>query len=75
MTLYVSAGKREKVSRGDILGFLIKEGGVSADSIGKINVYDHYSLVAVKEGEVAGLLNSIEGKKLKGEKRRISPLK
>ncbi len=75
MTLYVSAGKREKVSRGDILGFLIKEGGVSADSIGKINVYDHYSLVAVKEGEVAGLLNSIEGKKLIGEKRRISPLK
>ncbi len=27
MTLYVSGGRREKVSRGDILGFLIKEGG------------------------------------------------
>lgn len=75
MTLYVSAGKREKVSRGDILGFLAKEGGVPADAIGKINVYDHYSLVAVKEGEVAHLLNAIEGKKLKGEKRRISPLR
>lgn len=75
MSLYVSAGKREKVSRGDILGFLAKEGGVPVDVIGKINVYDHYSLVAVKEGEVTSLLNAIEGKKLKGEKRRISPLR
>lgn len=75
MTLYISAGKREKVSRGDILGFLVKECGIDASAIGKINVYDHYSLVAVKEGDVPGLLNRAEGKKLKGEKRKISPLK
>lgn len=75
MTLYVSAGKREKISKGDILGFLVKEGGISPDDIGKINVFDHYSLVAVKEGVVPRLLNAVEGKKLKKEKRRISPLK
>ena len=75
MTLYVSAGKREKVSRGDILGFLIKECGVEAYAIGKINVYDHYSLVAVKESDVPAVLNRAEGKKLKGEKRKITPLK
>lgn len=75
MTLYISAGKREKVSRGDILGFLVKECGIDASAIGKINVYDHYSLVAVKEGDVPDVLNRAEGKKLKGEKRKISPLK
>lgn len=75
MTLYVSAGKREKVSRGDILGFLTKECGVEGTDIGKINVYDHYSLVAVREGEVPEVLNRAEGKKLKGEKRKITPLK
>ncbi|MBD5355387.1 MAG: DEAD/DEAH box helicase [Bacteroides sp.] len=75
MTLYISGGKREKLSRGDILGFLVKECGVEPSSIGKINVYDHYSLVAVKEGEVPEVLNRSEGKKLKGEKRRITPLK
>lgn len=74
MTLYISAGKREKLSRGDILGFLVKECSVPADNIGKINVFDHYSLVAVKEKEVAHLLNEAQGKKLKGEKRRISTL-
>ena len=75
MSLYVAAGKKEKVSRGDILGFLIKEGGLDSEDIGKINVFDHYSLVAVKSDKVAGLLNAISGKKLKGEKRRITPLR
>ncbi len=74
-TLYIGGGKREKVSRGDILGFLSKEGGVAGSDIGKIDVYDHYALVAVKENVVAALLKAIEGKKLKGEKRRITPLK
>lgn len=75
MTLYVSAGKREKISRGDIVGFLIKEGGIDSEDIGKIDVFDHYSLVAVRTEKVPNLLDKIEGKKLKGEKRRISPLK
>lgn len=74
MTLYISGGKREKISRGDILGFFVKECGVKADDIGKIDVFDHYSLVAVKEGEVAHILNESEGKKLKGEKRKIRTL-
>lgn len=74
MTLYISGGKREKLSKGDILGFFTKECGVPASDIGKINVFDHYSLAAVKEDKVAHLINMSEGKKLKGEKRRIRPL-
>ena len=74
MTLYISGGKREKLSRGDILGFFVKECGVDPNDIGKINVFDHYSLVAVKEESVPRILNLAEGKKLKGEKRRIRTL-
>lgn len=74
-SLYIGGGKREKVSRGDILGFLIKEGGLESSEIGKINVYDHYALAAVKSDKIDVLLKNIAGKKLKGEKRRISPLK
>lgn len=74
MTLYISGGKREKLSRGDILGFFVKECDIPAKDIGKINVFDHYSLVAVKEEVVPRLLNTAEGKKLKGEKRRIRTL-
>lgn len=71
-TLYFSAGKKEKLSRGDILGFLVKEGKIEPGSIGKIDVYDHYSLAAVASSEINLLLNSIKGKKIKGEKRLIS---
>ena len=74
VSLYISAGKREKVSRGDILGFLIKEGGLGSCDIGKINVFDHYSIVAVRANAVNGLLATVSGKKLKREKRRISLL-
>ncbi|MCH5224452.1 MAG: DEAD/DEAH box helicase [Muribaculaceae bacterium] len=74
MTIYVSGGKREKLSKGDILGFLIKECGLESSDIGKIDVFDHYSLVAVREGIVPKLLNIAEGKKLKGEKRKFRPL-
>lgn len=71
MTLYISGGKREKLSKGDILGFLIKECGVEATDIGKIDVFDHYSLVAVRENKVASILNMVSEKKLKGEKRKF----
>lgn len=71
-TLYFSAGKREKLSKGDILGFLVKEGGIAAGEIGKIDVFDHYALAAVDAAKVEQLLKNIKGKKIKGEKRLIS---
>ena len=71
MTLYVSGGKREKISKGDLVGFLVKECGVNAADIGKIDVFDHYSLVAVREKDVASILNIADNKKIKGEKRKI----
>lgn len=73
-TLYISGGKKEKLSKGDILGFLTKECGVAASEIGKIDVFDHYSLVAVSREEVPAILNASEGKKIKGEKRKIRSL-
>ncbi|MDE7438739.1 MAG: DbpA RNA binding domain-containing protein, partial [Muribaculaceae bacterium] len=71
-TIRFSAGKKEKLSKGDIVGFLVKEGGASPDGIGKIDVYDHYSLAAVPFAEVGKILAAIKGKKIKGDKRLIS---
>ena len=71
-TLWISAGKKEKLSRGDIVGFLVKEGGLEASAIGKINVFDHYSLVAVPCKGVKRLVELLSTKKIKGEKRKIT---
>lgn len=69
VTLYFFAGKKEKLSRGDILGFLAKDCGLSADQIGRINVFDHYSLAAVPKEAAAKILGN---RTIKGKKRRIT---
>lgn len=71
-TIRISAGKKEKLSKGDILGFLIKEAGASNDDIGKIEVRDHYSLVALNSEVLEKVMSASKGKKIKGEKRLIS---
>lgn len=71
-TLFFSAGRREKLSKGDILGFLVKEGGASPEDIGRIDVADHYALSAVRSGVADDLLRRVRGKKIKGAKRLIS---
>lgn len=73
-TIYFSAGKKEKLSKGDILGFLTKECGVPGDAIGTIDVFDHYSLAAVGRDSAPQALKEAKGKKIKGEKRLISIL-
>lgn len=70
-SLYISAGKKEKISRGDIVGFLIAQGGLSADKIGKIDVRDHYSLVAIPKSIVKEILPLLQTAKIKGTRRRI----
>ena len=74
-TLYFQAGKKEKLSRGDILGFIAKGGGIDAASIGRIDVRDHYALAAVPRKMVNALLQSLQPLKIKGKKVKLSILK
>lgn len=74
-TLYVGAGKKEKLSRGDILGFLVKQGGLEPNSIGKISVKDHCILVAVEKSAIKGILPTIQKAKVKNKSVKISLLK
>lgn len=71
-TIYFSAGRREKLSKGDIVGFLVKECGLDAADIGRIDVYDHYALAAVSAAKATAALERAKGKRIKGEKRIIS---
>ena len=72
--LYISAGKREKLSKGDILGFITKEVGIPGNEVGKISVFDHYALVAVDANAASQIIAASKQKKIKGEKRKIGIL-
>lgn len=73
-TLYFQAGKKEKLSRGDILGFIAANAGLDAKAVGRIDVRDHYSLVAVPRHQVDKILRELQKAKIKGKRVRFSQL-
>lgn len=72
VTLYISGGKKDKLSKTDIVGFLSKKGGLKPESLGKIELLDHMSFVAVRKTEVKQLLKAIANEKMKGQKYKIA---
>ncbi len=74
-TLYFQAGKKEKLSRGDIMGFIANNAEISAGEIGRIDVRDHYSLAAVPRSAAPMVLKHLQSARIKGKKVRISLLK
>lgn len=67
-TLYIGKGKKDKINKIDIVGFLSKVGGLQKDEIGRIDVKDHYAFVAISRKRVKSTLKNVEGKKIKGIK-------
>jgi superfamily II DNA/RNA helicase len=70
-TIYISAGKKDKVNKVDIVGFLIKKGGLEKDDIGLIEVKDTTSYVAVNRQKVVALLKKLPNERLKNKKLKI----
>lgn len=74
-TLYFNAGKKEKISKGDIAGFLIQKGGLTKDEVGKIMVWDHSAIAAVPRAKIGKVVEAVAPYRLKNTKVRITPLK
>lgn len=75
VTLYIGKGKKDKLSKIDIVGFLYKKGGLGKDDIGRIDVKDHYAFVAVRRKKLKQMLQLIQGEKIKGMKTIIEESK
>ena len=71
-TLYFQAGKKEKLSKGDIMGFIAANGGIEPSAIGRIDVRDHYALAAMPRQSGPGGAQTLQTAKIKGKKVRIS---
>ena len=70
-TIYISAGKKDKVNKVDVVGYLIKKGGMTMADIGLIEVKDTTSYVAVDRKKVKDLLKRLQNEKLKGKKVKM----
>ena len=68
ITIYIGKGKRDKISRGDIVGFLCKKGGLESNEIGRIDVRERYCYAAIKRNRLTQVLKNANGEKIKGKK-------
>lgn len=73
-TLYINAGKKEKISKGDIVGYLLAHTSLSAQEIGTITLRDHNALVAVPKESAQNIIKQCSPQKLKGKRVKISLL-
>lgn len=70
-TLYIAAGKKDKVNKIDIVGLLLKKGGLQKEDVGLIEVKDQSSYVAVKRKMVHKVLAALANEKIKNKKVKI----
>lgn len=70
--IYFDRGKRDKISRGDIAGFIMKCAGVPADAVGKISVGANYAMAAVSPDFVSAVLSAVKSGRVKGLRLRAS---
>lgn len=75
ITLYIGKGKKDKISRGDIAGSLIKIGGLEREDVGRIDVCEHHCFVAVKRSKSKEALARLRGQKIKGIRTIIEVMK
>lgn len=70
-TLYINGGKKNKLNKVDIVGFLAQKGKLEKDDIGLIEVKDFSSFVAVRASKLKSTLANIKDEKMKGKKYKI----
>lgn len=74
-TLYIGKGKKDKLNKIDIVGFLYKKGGLAREDVGQVDVKEHYAFVAIRRSKLNQLLTLVRGEKIKGMKTLIEEAK
>ena len=75
VTIQIDAGRKNKMRPGDLLGALTGDAGLSGSQIGKIDIFDQSSFVAVEQEVVRKVLNYLASGKVKGRGVRARKIK
>jgi ATP-independent RNA helicase DbpA len=71
VTLFFGGGKKNKINKVDIVGFLANKGNLKKEDIGLIEVKDFFSFAAVRRNKVTHVLHAIKDEKVKNQKIKI----
>ncbi|MER3329851.1 MAG: DEAD/DEAH box helicase [Candidatus Kapaibacterium sp.] len=72
VTLYITGGRREKISKGDIAGLFMKQGKIDKDQLGVIELQENCSYVSVHANIAQKAVEKTNNTRLKKKKVRIS---
>lgn len=73
-TLYISGGRKDKISKGDIAGLFLKQGDLNKDELGVIEIKQDCTFVSVPSSKSKQLIEQLNNSRLKKKKVRISLL-
>ena len=73
-TLFISGGRKDKISKGDIAGLFLKQGGLKKEALGLIELKQDCAFVAVPKNKVENLVKQLDNTRLKKKKVRIKVL-
>lgn len=74
-TLFFHSGRKEKLSKGDIVGALTGPGGLDAAQIGVIALHDHRALAAISNADLDAVAAALTSGRVKGRRIRVTPLR
>jgi ATP-independent RNA helicase DbpA len=74
VTLQIAGGRKEKIRPGDVLGALTKDIGLNFDQVGKINVNDYSTYVAVARDVAAQAVRGLNAGRVKGKSVKVRAL-
>lgn len=70
-TLTINRGKRDKLSKKDVVGFLFQKGGLEKEDLGVVEVKESCSFAAIKSSKLSALLDRIRDEKIKNMKAKF----
>jgi superfamily II DNA/RNA helicase len=71
-TLFISGGRKDKISKGDIAGLFLKQGKLNKDELGTIELKQDCAFVAVPKSRTHELIEELNNSRLKKKKVRIT---
>lgn len=72
VTVYIGAGRKNKINKVDVVGFLSQKGKLTRDDLGLIEVRDFAAFAAVKQDKVKKMLALVREEKIKGKKYKVA---
>jgi superfamily II DNA/RNA helicase len=70
-TVFISAGKKDKINKIDIVGFFTHKGQLKKEDLGLIEVKDFFSFIALRKSKVNHTLHLIKEEKMKNKKVKV----